>query len=269
MRIASGLRTFRMLGLRHVAAVLFLAPAIILPVAGAEIIGTAETISNRVTGELPGARRVLAPAADVHLNEIIRTEAQSAARLRFADNSDLRLGPQAQIRLDGFVFSGKPNAAMQLTRGALRFFSGSGPTGSYQIRTPVATIGLRGTGIGVVLSGRRAYVTLLEGAARVCTPSGQCSDLVRPCDYVAVDRRRADPARPLTAGVPTFSAQCTGPACGPAICAVSAAAPSPSRTNPPAPGLQQPGYDPAGGSGSGGSSSGAGGNSGGGGGKGR
>ncbi len=248
------------------AATVAAASLVVAPIRAAEIIGVAETIENRVSGELPGARRTLRPEADVHLHEIIRTEAQSAARLRFADNSDLRLGPQAQIRLDGVVYSGKPGAAMQLTKGALRFFSGNGPAGSYQIRTPVATIGLRGTGVGVVLSGGRAYVTLLEGAARVCTPSGQCSDLVNRCDYVAVDRSRADPARPLTAAVPTFNAVCSGAACGAPLCTVSAAAPAPDRSaTPPSPPTRGSyGYDPAGGgtAGGGGNAGGAGGSSG-------
>lgn len=87
----------------------------------AEIIGLAESVTNRVTGDIAGIRRELAPDADVHRNEIIRTEAQSATRLRFADRSDLRLGPQAQIRLDAFVFSGNAGSAMNLSRGALRF----------------------------------------------------------------------------------------------------------------------------------------------------
>ena len=226
------------------------------PADAAEVIGAAETISNRVTGELPGARRTLVPDADVHRNEMIRTEAAAAARLRFADRSDLRIGPQAQIRLDAFVFSGKTSSAMNLTRGALRFVSGNGPTGSYQIRTPVATIGLRGTSVDVVLRQGQVFVTLLDGAARVCTASGQCTDLVNRCDYVVAGGGRAEPARPLTSNIPTFNSACTGPGCGSPVC-TSSASPSPSRS-----GLQGP--DPAGGASTGGGGTGAGGGGGGG-----
>lgn len=236
----------------------------------AEIIGLAESVTNRVTGDISGIRRELAPEADVHRNEIIRTEAQSATRLRFADRSDLRLGPQAQIRLDAFVFSGNAGSAMNLSRGALRFVSGNGPTGSYQIKTPVATIGLRGTGVDVVLRQGRVFVTLLEGAARVCVGSGQCTDLVNRCDYVEAGGGRAQPARPLNSTVPTFNSACSGAGCGQAVCTSSAAAPSPSRTAIEAI-APAPGYDPAGGSSKGGdgSSSGGGGGGGGGGGKGK
>lgn len=257
----SGIRAARVTG--GVLAGIFA----VSPVLSAEIIGAAETVSNRVIGELPGSFRTLAADSDVHLNEWIRTEAASAARLRFADKSDLRLGPQARIRLDAFVFSGKSSSAMNLARGALRFISGDGPKGSYQIRTPVATIGLRGTAVDVVLRQGRVFVTLLDGAARVCTPSGQCSDLVNRCDYVEAGVARAEPARPLSPNIPTFNAVCSGPGCGQPVCTSSASVSPPSRTATP-PGTPARGsvlgYDPAGGS-----TAGAGGSSGGGGGKGR
>lgn len=241
---------FSAFGALLMKAALWIAAAIgpASPVHAAEAIGAAEAVTRRVTGDMAGTPRVLAPADRVHLNEVIRTEAQSATHIRFTDNSDLRLGPSAQIRLDAVVFSGRPNAAMQLTRGALRFVSGNGPSGSYQIRTPVATIGLRGTGVGVVLRQGRAYVTLLSGAARVCSPAGGCSELTNPCDYVVADARGAAPARPLEQGVPTFSAACVGPACGDIVCS-----PSARGTGRLRPG----GYDPAGNNPSGGNSSGA------------
>lgn len=222
----------------------------IAPVVAAEVIGLAESITNRVTGELPGNRRALGSDSDVHRNELIRTEAEASARLRFADRSDLRLGPQAQIRLDAFVFSGNNNSAMNLSRGAMRFISGNGPTGSYQIKTPVATIGLRGTGVDVVIRQGRVFVTLLEGTARVCVASGQCTELVNRCDYVEAGPTRAQPARPLASDVPTFNSACTGVGCGQAVCTASA---SPA------------GYEPSGGAGGGnGGNSGGGGGGGGG-----
>lgn len=241
------------------ALLLVASPALAAPAFAAEVIGAAESISNRVTGELRGTRRMLAEDADVHRNELIRTEAEAAARLRFVDRSDLRLGPQAQIRLDAFVFSGKSGSAMNLTRGALRFVSGNGPTGSYQIRTPVATIGLRGTGVDIVLRQGRVFVTLLEGEARVCAPSGQCTELVNRCDYVEAGGGRVQPARALTASVPTFNSACVDPGCGGPVCISNA---SPSRSE-----LQGP--DPAAGSGSGAGGGGTGGGGGGGGGTGR
>jgi len=200
--------------------------------AHAEAIGAAESIVNRVMGEGTEGRRTLAAGLAVHRNELIRSEAESAAHLRFSDNSDLRLGASAQIRLDAFVFSGNRNSALNLARGALRFVSGNGPSGSYRITTPVATIGLRGTGVDVVLRQGRAYVVLLHGAADVC--SGRfCTTLANRCDYVVAGGGSVSPARPLATNIPTFNQVCRGESCGPAICSASESG-------------QRGGYDPAG-----------------------
>lgn len=247
------------------AVLVLLLPAL-QPARAADKVGRADMVINRVMGELPGTRRALKVADDVHLNEMIRTEEDATARILFQDRSDLRIGPSAQIRLSSAVFSGGSSTAVQVTRGALRFISGDGPKGSYVVRTPVATIGLRGTGIGVVLSPGRAYVTLLHGAAQVCSLSGRCSELRSPCDYVVVDRQNAAPPRRLRPGIPSFASVCQGPACGENMCAWAAFSdPTPPSRAPSEPDL--PGYDPAGGgrSGGGGGAGGGGGGAGGGG----
>jgi outer membrane immunogenic protein len=224
----------------------------------AQIIGAAEIVENRVSGEVAGIRRQLAPEAEVYRNEMISTEAASSARLRFSDRSDLRLGPSAQIRLNSAVYTGQAGTAVTLSRGALRFVSGNGPLGSYQIRTPVATIGLRGTTVDVVLRQGRAFVTLVDGAAEVCVGS-QCRLLSNRCDYVEAGGGQVRPAQRLTANIPTFNAVCRGAACGGGGCSVSA-------VGAPATGPALGGYDPAGGAANGSGGSGA---SSGGGGKGR
>ncbi|HRE22035.1 MAG TPA: FecR domain-containing protein [Rhabdaerophilum sp.] len=212
--------------------------------AAAEVIGSADTVANRVTGEISSKKRILVDRDVVHRDEVVQTDRSASARIVFRDASDLRLGANARIKLSSSVYGGQQGATLELSRGALRFFSGNGPVGSYQVRTPVATIGLRGTGIGIVITATRTYVTLLNGAAQVCTRGGQCSLLAQRCSYVTVDRANVTQPQPVQAGVPSFASRCTGPACGEDVCGVSAS-PSPSPM----------GYDPAGGSsnGSGGS----------------
>lgn len=214
----------------------------------AEVIGAADTIANRVTGEVASQRRVLIERDAVHRDEVVQTDRAASARIVFRDSSDLRLGANARIKLSSSVYGGQQGATLELSRGALRFFSGNGPAGSYQVRTPVATIGLRGTGIGIVITATRTYVTLLSGAAQVCTRGGRCSLLAERCSYVAVDRASVTQPQPVQAGVPSFGSRCSGPACGEDACGVSAS-PSPSPM----------GYDPAGGTSDGSGTGGAGG----------
>lgn len=189
-------------------------PALAAPAA---VVGEIEVAQNRVTGELPGARRALAISDPVHLDEIVSTAADASTRLRFTDRSDLRLGASARIRLNAALFGAEGGSALRLTRGAMQFFSGDGPKGSYQIRTPVGTIGLRGTGVSVVIRGGLTYVTLLEGEARVCPTWGACRELRVPCDFVELGRSASEP-RPSDASTPVFANLCEGAACGPPIC---------------------------------------------------
>jgi hypothetical protein len=187
------------------------------PAGAATVVGEVEIAQNQVTGELPGARRALAVSDTVHLDEIVSTAPDASTRLRFSDRSDLRLGAGARIRLNAALFKAPGGSALRLTRGAMQFFSGDGPRGSYEVRTPVGTIGLRGTGVSVVIRRGLTYVTLLEGEARVCTNGGACQELVTPCDYVVMGRA-ASPPRPSSAATPVFANVCEGDACGPPIC---------------------------------------------------
>ncbi len=226
------------LGISRFGVALTALVAVTANLGAAEVIGSADTIANRVTGEIASQRRVLIERDAVHRDEVVQTDRAASARIVFRDTSDLRLGANARIKLSSSVYGGQQGATLELSRGALRFFSGSGPVGSYQVRTPVATIGLRGTGIGIVITATRTYVTLLNGAAEVCTRGGRCALLSQRCSYVSVDRASVTEPQPVQAGVPSFGSRCSGPACGEDVCGVSAS-PSPSPM----------GYDPAGGTG--------------------
>lgn len=184
-----------------------------VPVLAAETIGKAEKIEKAVSGEIEGARRDLKVPDDVHRDEMIRTGDEAQGHFRFSDETDLRLGPKASLKLDAFVFSGKKDAAMELVSGSMRFVSGKGPKGSYLIRTPVATIGLRGTTVEVTIRNGRTYVSLHEGQVQVCTRSGRCMDMSNACTYLSVDRRGVTTPQPLSNRVPTYSGQCRGEFC--------------------------------------------------------
>jgi len=184
-----------------------------MPAFAAEEIGKAERIENAVTGRIDALARNLAVPDVVHRNEQITTKEAAQAHLRFKDETDLRLGPQASLKLDAFVYSGDAKSGMELAAGAMRFVSGTGPKGSYRITTPVATIGLRGTTVEVTIRNGRTYVSLHEGEAEICTRSGRCMDLKDACTYLYVDARGVTLPQPLTSRVPTYSGQCKGDFC--------------------------------------------------------
>jgi hypothetical protein len=107
-------------------------------------IGTANSAKPEVSGSIAGT---LSAGSGVHASESIRTGSGGEADLRFLDNSNLTVGPGSSVRLDKFVYDsnkGAGSVAVEASRGAFRFATGSQNHGSYSVKTPFGTIGLRG-----------------------------------------------------------------------------------------------------------------------------
>src|SRR5437879_8488708 len=83
----------------------------------------------------------------------VRTAADSDARLVFRDDTNLSLGPGSTVKLDRTVFD-DPKAgdiAIKLTMGAFRFVTGNSNKEAYVINTPIATMGVRGTTLDILV----------------------------------------------------------------------------------------------------------------------
>lgn len=111
-----------------------------------EAIGRATSVRPQAEGS-HGGNRTLAGGSEVYSKETLRTGDTGQADLRFLDNSNLNVGPKSNVRLDKFVYDPNKSAAgvaIQATRGSFRFVTGSQGGGSYQIKTPYGTLGVRG-----------------------------------------------------------------------------------------------------------------------------
>src|SRR5262249_44739459 len=122
-----------------------------------------------------------------------------SAQLLFRDKTSLTLGPTSRVTIDKFVYDpgrGTGVAAMKLIKGALRFVSGSQTPEQYTVRTPLASMGVRGSVAEVYVSNLGFEVFLLiEGAIEVCA-GHNCRKVTTPGDYVLVapDRTITPPA---------------------------------------------------------------------------
>ena len=130
-------------------------------------IGVAAAVKNDVKGSSGGT---LSVGNKVFQNEIITTGAASLAQLLFLDETSLSIGPKSQVTLDKFVFNpnkGAGSVIFSATKGAFRFITGSQNPRHYTIKTPVATIGVRGTIVDCfIVSGGLACI-VEEGSAIV------------------------------------------------------------------------------------------------------
>jgi hypothetical protein len=135
---------------RNFIPALLLATGLALQATGTnaqEAIGKATSVKPQAEGTHSGGTRTLSGGADVYSKETVRTGDSGQADLRFLDNSNLNVGPKSNVRLDKFVYDPNKSAgavAIQATRGSFRFVTGSQGGGSYQIKTPYGTLGVRG-----------------------------------------------------------------------------------------------------------------------------
>jgi hypothetical protein len=181
-------------------------------------IGSAFAVENRVDGSISGRNRVIAQGDRVFQDERISTQADSMARLVFVDETDLRVGPSSSVVLDRFVHDGGGRASavtINAAKGALRFISGASPSQAYRIRTPLATIGVRGTVVDTLVEAGRVLVAQMRGFSQVCTGGGVCADL-SPGEFVVITRAGISPPAPIGAGTWTFERYCVS---GGSICA--------------------------------------------------
>ena len=133
------------------ATILALQPAI---GAAEQNIGSATAVKNQVEGVVRGQTQSLSSGSEVYSNEVVRTAEASVAELVFADNTKLSVGPVSTIRLDKFVYDpskGSGAVVVNASRGAYRFITGVQDPRNYEIKTPYATLGVRGTILEIVV----------------------------------------------------------------------------------------------------------------------
>ena len=156
-----------------VSAALAFAPAVAY---AQENVGSAAKVVNAVSGTLSDNVRTIVLQDNVFQNEIIATSGDSATELLFRDETQLTVGPDSQVTLDTFVYDPSATAGrlvISMSVGAMRFVSGKMAQQSYEVRTPTATIGIRGTIFTVVVAANGlTTVSVVEGAVAITNVAG-------------------------------------------------------------------------------------------------
>lgn len=128
-----------------------------------------------------GTTRILSQKSAVESGDLLVTEKDTYARVKFTDNSEITLKPNTQIKIDAFLFDqAKPeadSAIFNLIKGGLRALTGlvgkRGNQDSYKLKAPAATIGIRGTDfLADITPQGNLFVEVLQGAVEVITPTG-------------------------------------------------------------------------------------------------
>lgn len=114
----------------------------------------------------------------VHLDDEIRTGPGARLEVTLKDNTKLTLGENAHLVVDTFVYDPDQDKAefSSFIKGAFRFISGriaSAKVKTVEVRTPAATMGIRGTDFwGGPIDGS-VGIFLLDGEIVVRTEGGE------------------------------------------------------------------------------------------------
>ncbi len=143
-----------------------------------DAIGSAVTVVSLVTAKLDQNQRELAKGDDVRQQELIEVASDGRSELILRDKTKLALGPGSRLLLDKFIYNPDLSGGaivLDLVRGAFRFITGIAAKPAYVIRTPTASITVRGTIFDVyVQASGMTWLLLIEGAIEVCTEDGKC-----------------------------------------------------------------------------------------------
>ena len=140
--------------------------------AQADTVGAMKQVVQTVYGTPPQGQQHPKRIGDpvVH-NELFETWKESRALVEFIDGSHLTVGANSKVLIDSFVFDpakSQGNALIDITAGTLRFVTGQMPHGGTVIRTPTATLTLRGTDVTVrVHPGGTTDTTVSDGKVDV------------------------------------------------------------------------------------------------------
>jgi hypothetical protein len=118
-----------------------------------EPIGNVATLTGVATVTRNDRAIPLQVKDDIYLNDIVQTQASSSLSITFSDATTFRLSANAQVTIDNYVYEegGASNAGVfDIGKGTIAFVAAAvAKTGSMQITTPTASLGIRGT-TGVV-----------------------------------------------------------------------------------------------------------------------
>jgi FecR-like protein len=177
-----------------VAVIWFVSASVVLLFAPtgarADSIGDVVSVVPQANYQRSGAVQELSINDLLEQNDRVITTGDGSAYIHFIDDTVLTVGANSEVILDKFVFDGDKarTAVIQITRGTLRFVTGTSDHSAYQLKTPVATIGVRGTTIDVGYENDRMIYNTVEGLGIVCHPSAGCQEVRAGAAPLAVGR---------------------------------------------------------------------------------
>lgn len=120
--------------------------------------GTVSHLAGTLSVQKPdGSVKILSQNSAIESGDLLTTEQDSYAQIRFSDGGQVTMKPNTRLKLDSYTFDQaapeKDGFLFSLVKGGLRALTGligkRGNQDAYRLATPTATIGIRGTYLGL------------------------------------------------------------------------------------------------------------------------
>ncbi|HEY0920795.1 FecR family protein [Devosia sp.] len=150
-----------------------------------------------------GVQRLVV-GADVFIGDRVVTGPSGQVQILFDDSTELVVGPGSALLIEDYLLRQDGSAgrlALTALAGTFRFVTGSAPKDRYTIKTPTATIGVRGTAFDLFVTEQWSFALVHEGAIIGCNPQDDCVVTEARCDvgqFSAADAILVGPANRLS-----------------------------------------------------------------------
>jgi hypothetical protein len=152
-------------------------------------IGVAAAVKSKAEAVIGGQTTPLLTGGKLVEDETVRTGPNDTAQLLFIDQTSLNIGPKSEVKLDRFVYDparAKGDVVIDASKGVFRFVSGSQDPHSYALKTPVATIGVRGTIVDFLVEDGKLTIILVEGWCEITLSDGTVVKLTDPGKAIVI-----------------------------------------------------------------------------------
>ncbi|MBF9058585.1 hypothetical protein HKCCSP123_05260 [Rhodobacterales bacterium HKCCSP123] len=182
----------------------------------AQPIATAVQVDGAATITLNGRSGALRSGVRVEQGSTIATGGSGVVQLTFDDATNMVIGPNSQLEITAVLMGGGNRAsrfAVNAVAGGFRFISGNSARDAYEITTPTATMGIRGTEFDIAVARRSTALALFSGGVQMCRSRGNCALVQGSCAIARTEGSRisgvggAEAAELLEAAFPLVRGQ--------------------------------------------------------------
>ena len=117
----------------------------------AEFVGFVKSLEGQATVLRDGKAKEAAVGMEIKEGDIVKTGTEGSVGLIFSDDTIITMGPRTEFVVEDYLFEpleGRLGFVAKILRGTISYLSGQieklSP-GTVQLKTPAATIGVRGT----------------------------------------------------------------------------------------------------------------------------